>query len=78
MGEGIKDKLSNRLGPFSRLRVQVSHGQIIAMSALAIILFVAFVIRILPLRWENLSGGTALLNEFDPYYQFGITQHMVN
>jgi dolichyl-diphosphooligosaccharide--protein glycosyltransferase len=48
------------------------------MSALAIILFVAFVIRILPLRWENLSGGTALLNEFDPYYQFGITQHMVN
>ena len=78
MGEGIKDKLGNRLAPFSRLRIQVSHGQIIAMSALAIILFIAFVIRILPLRWENLSGGTALLNEFDPYYQFGITQHMVN
>ena len=78
MGEGIKDKLGNRLAPFSRLRVQVSHGQIIAMSALALILFVAFVIRILPLRWENLTGGTALLNEFDPYYQFGITQHMVN
>jgi len=78
VGEGIKDKLGNRLAPFSRLRVQVSHGQIIAMSALAIILLVAFIIRILPLRWENLSGGTALLNEFDPYYQFGITQHMVN
>ena len=43
---------------------------IIAYSALALILFVAFVIRILPLRWENLSGGTSLLNEFDPYYQF--------
>ena len=41
------------------------------------ILFVAFTVRILPLRWENLSGGTALLNEFDPYYQFSITQHMV-
>ncbi len=77
MGEGIKDKLSNRFGLFSRLRIQVSHGQIIAMSALAIILLIAFVIRILPLRWENLSAGTALLNEFDPYYQFGITQHMV-
>ena len=74
MGEGIKDKL-DRLAP---LRFQVSHGQIISLSALAIILFVAFAIRILPLRWENLSGGTALLNEFDPYYQFGITQHMVN
>ena len=77
MGEGIKDKLGDRFGLFSRLRIQVSHGQIIAMSALALILFVAFVVRILPLRWENLSGGTALLNEFDPYYQFGITQHMV-
>jgi len=77
VGEGIKDKLSNRFGLFSRLRFQVSHGQIIAMSALALILFAAFVIRIFPLRWENLSGGTALLNEFDPYYQFGITQHMV-
>ena len=42
------------------------------------ILFVAFVVRILPLRWENLSGGTSFLNEFDPYYQFSITQHMVN
>ncbi len=77
MGEGIKDKFSNRLAPFSRLRIQVSHSQIIAVAALAIILFLAFVIRILPLRWENLSGGTSLLNEFDPYYQFSITQHMV-
>ncbi len=77
MGEGIKDKLSDRMAPFSRLRIQVSHSQIIAVSALALILFVAFVIRILPLRWENLSAGTSLLNEFDPYYQFSITQHMV-
>ena len=58
MGEGIKGKLGNRLALFSRLRIQVSHGQIIAMSALAIILLLAFIIRILPLRWENLSGGT--------------------
>ncbi len=78
VGEGIKERLSNRLAPFSRLRIQVSHGSIIAYSALALILFVAFTIRILPLRWENLSGGTSFLNEFDPYYQFSITQHMVN
>jgi len=78
VGEGIKERLSNRLAPFGRLRIQVSHGSIIAYSALALILFVAFVVRILPLRWENLSGGTALLNEFVPYYQFSITQHMVN
>ncbi len=77
MGEGIKEKLGNGLSIFSRLRIQVSHGTIIAFAALVMILFVAFTIRILPLRWENLSGGTALLNEFDPYYQFSITQHMV-
>jgi dolichyl-diphosphooligosaccharide--protein glycosyltransferase len=78
VGEGIKDRLSKTMEPFSKLRFQVSHGSIIAFSALALILFVAFAIRILPLRWENLSGGTALLNEFDPYYQFSLTQYMVN
>ena len=77
MGEGIKERLGNSLSIFSRLRIQVSHGSIIAFAALVMILFVAFTVRILPLRWENLSGGTALLNEFDPYYQFSITQHMV-
>ena len=77
MGEGIKERLGNSLSVFSRLRIQVSHGSIIAFAALVMILFVAFTVRILPLRWENLSGGTALLNEFDPYYQFSITQHMV-
>jgi dolichyl-diphosphooligosaccharide--protein glycosyltransferase len=78
VGEVIKERLSNRLAPFGRLRIEISHGSIIAISALALILFVAFTVRILPLRWENLSGGTALLNEFDPFYQFSITQHMVN
>jgi dolichyl-diphosphooligosaccharide--protein glycosyltransferase len=77
VGEGIKERLGNSLSIFSRLRIQVSHGSIIAFAALVMILFVAFTVRILPLRWENLSGGTALLNEFDPYYQFSITQHMV-
>ena len=77
MGEGIKERLGNSLSIFSRLRIQVSHGSIIAFAALVMILFVAFTVRILPLRWENLSSGTALLNEFDPYYQFSITQHMV-
>jgi dolichyl-diphosphooligosaccharide---protein glycosyltransferase len=77
VGEGIKDRLSKRLAPFSRLRIEVSHGTIIAYSALALILFVSFIIRILPLRWENLSAGTTTLNEFDPYYQFTVTQYMV-
>jgi dolichyl-diphosphooligosaccharide--protein glycosyltransferase len=77
VGEKIKDRLGNGLSVFNRVGIQVSHGTIIAYAALILILFVAFTIRILPLRWENLAAGTAYLNEFDPYYQFSITQHMV-
>ena len=51
---------------------------IIATAALLLILLIAFVVRILPLRWENLAAGTAYLNEFDPYYQFSIVKHMVS
>ena len=77
MGDSIKDRLSN-FSSFGRLRLQVSHGTIIAYSALFLILFIAFTIRILALRWENLGAGTALLNEFDPYYQYSITKYMVD
>ena len=77
VGETIKEWLGKGFSVFSRLGIQVSHGTIIATAALLLILFVAFTIRILPLRWENLSAGTAYLNEFDPYYQFSITKHMV-
>jgi len=78
VGDSVKERFGNSLSIFSRLGIQVSHGTILAYSTLILIFFVAFTIRVLPLRWENLSGGTALLNEFDPYYQFSITQHMVN
>jgi dolichyl-diphosphooligosaccharide---protein glycosyltransferase len=73
----IKERLGNTFSVFSRLRLEVSHGTIIAYAALFLILFVAFTVRVLPLRWENLVSGKILLNEFDPYYQFSITQHMV-
>lgn len=78
MGDTIKERLGNSFSIFSRLRIQVNHGTIIAIAALLLILFVAFTVRILPLRWENLAEGKVLLNEFDPYYQFSITKHMVD
>ena len=77
MGDSIRDKLGG-FSDSARLRLQISHGTIIAYSALILILFIAVTIRLLPLRWENLAAGTALLNEFDPYYQFSITKHMVD
>ncbi len=77
VGDSLKDRLGNTFSIFGRLRIEVSHGTIIALAALLLILFVAFTIRLLPLRWENLATGKVLLNEFDPYYQFSITQYMV-
>ncbi|MCJ7763369.1 glycosyltransferase family 39 protein, partial [Candidatus Bathyarchaeota archaeon] len=73
---GIKQTLSKGLKGFGKTRIQVSHGSIITYTALLLILFIAFTIRVLPIRWE-ISSGTLGLNEFDPYYQFSLTRHMV-
>ncbi len=74
---GIKDTLSKGLGSFGKTRLQVNHGTILTYSALLLILFIAFTIRVLPMRWE-IPSGTLGLNEFDPYYQYSLTNHMVN
>ncbi len=74
---GIKDTLSKGLGGFGKARLQVSHGAILTFTALILILFIAFTIRALPIRWE-IASGTLGLNEFDPYYQYSLTNHMVN
>ena len=72
----MKDRLVNGLKAFGRLRIQTSHASIICYSALLLILFVAFTIRVMPLRWE-IPTGNVRLNEFDPYYQYSITNKMV-
>jgi dolichyl-diphosphooligosaccharide---protein glycosyltransferase len=77
MEDKVKDRLSS-LSVFNRFRFQVSHASIIATSALFLVLFIAFTVRILALRWENLAQGPVLLNEFDPYYQYSIVKHMVD
>jgi dolichyl-diphosphooligosaccharide--protein glycosyltransferase len=71
-----KERLVNGLKAFGRLRIQTSHATIICYSALLLILFIAFTIRVLPIRWE-IPTGDIRLNEFDPYYQFSLTNKMV-
>jgi dolichyl-diphosphooligosaccharide---protein glycosyltransferase len=71
---GIKQTLSKGLKGFGR--IQVSHGSVMTFTALLLILFVAFTIRALPIRWE-IPSGTLGLNEFDPFYQYTVTNHMV-
>jgi dolichyl-diphosphooligosaccharide--protein glycosyltransferase len=45
--------------------------------ALLLILFVAFTIRVLPLRWE-IQSGMVRLGEFDSYFYYSLTYQMVH
>ena len=72
---GFKQTLSKGMKGIGR--IQVSHGTVITYTALLLILFIAFTIRVLPIRWEIPSGSLGL-NEFDPYYQYSLTNHMVS
>ena len=71
---GFKQSLSKGLRSIGRL--QVSHGSVITYTALLLILFIAFTVRVMPIRWE-IPTGTLGLNEFDPYYQYTTTNYMV-
>jgi dolichyl-diphosphooligosaccharide--protein glycosyltransferase len=78
---GIKDFLSkehvvNGLKSLGELRIKVSQGSLITFSALLLILFIAFVIRIFPMRWE-IQTGSMHLSEFDPYFQYRFTEYIV-
>jgi len=63
--------LVNVLKSLGVLRLRVSHSSLMIASLLFIVLVLAFVIRLLPMRW-----GT-YLSEFDPYFQYRVTEHMV-
>jgi dolichyl-diphosphooligosaccharide--protein glycosyltransferase len=75
-----KERLVNGLKSLGKLRIRTSHSSIIAFSALLLILFIAFTIRLFPIQWEiHPSGGksTLVLSEFDPYFQYRFTEYMV-
>jgi dolichyl-diphosphooligosaccharide--protein glycosyltransferase len=72
-----REHVGNALKSLGKLRIKVSHGSIAALSALIVILVVAFTIRVFPIRWE-IQSGEMHLSEFDPYYQYSLTRYMVN
>jgi len=72
----MRESIVNALKSLGKLRIKVSHGSIMTLSALLLILLVAFTVRIFPLRWE-IQTGALHLSEFDPYYQFSLTSYMV-
>lgn len=71
-----KDNLASDLRNFGKLRLNMSHARIITIAVVLLLIFISFTIRIMPLKWE-IQSGVVRLNEFDPYYQFILTQRMV-
>jgi dolichyl-diphosphooligosaccharide--protein glycosyltransferase len=71
-----KERIVNSLKNLNKLRITVSHGSMMTFSALLLILLVAFVIRMMPIKWE-IQLGSIHLSEFDPYFQFRFTQYIV-
>jgi len=67
-----KEKIINALKSVGALRFGISHSSLMHVSLLLIILFIAFMVRLLPLRWGF------YLSEFDPHYMYRVTKHMVN
>jgi len=71
-----KEHIVNGLKSLGKLRIKISHGSVMTFSALLLILFVAFIIRIFPIKWE-IQAGSIHLSEFDPYFQYRFTEYVV-
>ena len=72
-----KERVVNGLKSVGKLRVKMTHDSVITFSALTLILFIAFAMRIFPIRWE-IQAGSMHLSEFDPYYQYSLAKYMLN
>jgi dolichyl-diphosphooligosaccharide--protein glycosyltransferase len=73
-----REDLVNGLKSLGKLRIKISRASLLTFSALLLILFIAFTVRILPLRWEIGTGtGTINLSEFDAFFEFRIGSYMV-
>lgn len=76
-----RESVVNGIKSVGKLRIKTTHGTILTASVLFLILFISFTIRVLPIRWEiqaTEQTGQLHLSEFDPFYQYSLTNHMVN
>jgi dolichyl-diphosphooligosaccharide--protein glycosyltransferase len=73
-----REAVVSGLKSLGKLRVKISHASLLTFAALSLILFVAFTIRILPLRWEIGTGtGKINLSEFDAFFEYRIGNYMI-
>lgn len=66
-----RQKIVDALHGLSNLRIPVSRSTLLTISALTLIFFIAFSIRLFPIRWG------LELSEFDPYFQYQFTEKIV-
>ncbi len=66
-----RERMVKALKSLGVLRFRASHSSLLVASLLFLILLLAFLIRLLPMRW-----GT-YLSEFDPYFQYRLANRMV-
>jgi len=67
-----KEKAVNALMSVGALRFRITHSSLLHTSLLIIILVIAAVVRLLPLRWG------LQLSEFDPHIHYSLTKNMVD
>jgi len=66
-----REKITEALKSLTGLRFKISHSSLMHISLLFIIIFLAFVVRLLPIRWGY------YLSEFDPHIQYSQAKYMV-
>jgi len=67
-----KENVIEALKKVSVLRFKVSHSSLMHAGILLLVLFLAFAVRLLPIRWGF------YLSEFDPHFQYRLAKHMVD
>ncbi|MEM1563327.1 MAG: STT3 domain-containing protein, partial [Candidatus Bathyarchaeia archaeon] len=75
-----KERIINGIKSLGKLRPKINHTSIMTIATLTLILFIAFAIRLFPMRWEidpATGKSNLLLSEFDPYFQYRFTEKIV-
>jgi dolichyl-diphosphooligosaccharide--protein glycosyltransferase len=71
-----RERVFNGLKSLGGIRPKLNHSSIMTFSALALILLIAFTVRIFPIRWE-IQTGSMHLSEFDPYSHYRLAEYII-
>lgn len=67
-----RERVTGALKKLGVLRLKLSHSNLIEVSILGMILAIAFIVRMLPIRWGF------YLSEFDPYFHYSSARYLLN